>query len=112
MTTPPSSDQLVTAIQNVLPDTLAAWVYGSAANGSMNAENDVGVAVLLPFNDVRKTTGSLRNAAQNLADIWGHTNDLVRLSTVSCVLRKRNPGRRAATLYGQAIFNVKNQSGT
>ena len=101
MTTPPSSDQLVTAIQNVLPDALAARVYGSAANGSMNTESDIDVAVLLPFNDVRKTTGPLRNAAQNLADIWGHTVDLVKLSTVSCVLQKEILGA------GRLLFMVK-----
>ena len=88
MTTPPAATQLTTDIQSVLPDAVAAWLYGSAASGSMNAESDIDIAVLLPPHDARKTTWSLREKAQALATRWDREVDLVSFSAVSCVLQK------------------------
>ena len=88
MTAAPAPKQLTTAIQAVLPEALAAWVYGSAASGSMHAASDIDVAVLLPFSDVRRTAWLLKHEAQRLADIWGFPVDLVNFTTVSCVLQK------------------------
>ena len=88
MKTPPTTEQLATAIQAVLPDAVAAWVFGSAASGSMNADSDIDVAVLLPLNDARRSTWALRTAAQDLAKNWGSPVDLVNFAVVSCVLQK------------------------
>lgn len=84
----PTTEQLTATIQSVLPDATAAWLYGSAASGSMNAHSDIDVAVLLLPNDASKTAWSLRNESQRLAESWGSPVDLVNFSTVSCVLQK------------------------
>ena len=88
MTTPPTTDQLIAAIKSELPDAMAAWLYGSAATGNMNAESDIDVAVLLPFSDARKTSWSLRAQAQALTERWDRKVDLVSFANVSCVLQK------------------------
>ncbi len=88
MTTLPTTARLVTDIQKVLPDAVAAWLYGSAASGSMNAESDIDIAVLLPPTDKRKTSWLLRIEAQALAEQWHREVDLVNFSNVSCVLQK------------------------
>ena len=99
MTTPPAATQLTTDIQSVLPDAVAAWLYGSAASGSMNAESDIDIAVLLPSHDARKTTWSLREEAQALAARWDREVDLVSFSAVSCVLQKE------ILIAGQPLFS-------
>lgn len=88
MTTAPTTAQLRTDIQSVLPDAVAAWIYGSAGSGSMNAESDIDIAVLLPLSDVRKTSWLLRTQAQALAERWDRKVDLVNFAAVSCVLQK------------------------
>jgi uncharacterized protein len=91
MTTPltsPTSQQITAAIQSVLPDAAAAWLYGSAASGSMKAESDIDIAVLLPPKDARKTSWSLRQEAQSLGELWHRKVDLVNFSAVSCILQK------------------------
>lgn len=88
MTTAPTTAQLRTDIQSVLPDAVAAWIYGSAGSGSMNAESDIDIAVLLPSSDVRKTSWLLRTQAQALAERWDRKVDLVNFAAVSCVLQK------------------------
>ena len=88
MTNPPTTDQLIAAIESELPDAMAAWLYGSAATRSMHAESDIDVAVLLPFSNVRKTSWSLRAQAQALTERWNRRVDLVSFSAVSCVLQK------------------------
>ena len=88
MTTAPTTAQLRTDIQSVLPDAVAAWLYGSAGSGSMNAESDIDIAVLLPLSDVRKTSWLLRTQAQALAERWDRKVDLVNFAAVSCVLQK------------------------
>ena len=99
MTTPPAATQLTTDIQSVLPDAVAAWLYGSAASGSMNAESDIDIAVLLPSHDARKTTWLLREEAQALAARWDREVDLVSFSAVSCVLQKE------ILIAGQPLFS-------
>lgn len=88
MTTSPTTEQLNAAIKAVLPQVIAAWLYGSAASGSMNAGSDIDIAVLLPPNDVRKTTWSLRTASISMTESWGRPVDLVNFASVSCVLQK------------------------
>ena len=91
MTTPtvqPTTEQLTAAIKSVLPDATAAWVYGSAASGSLNAESDIDIAVLLPPKAARQTSWSLRQEAQSLGEHWHRKVDLVNFSNVSCVLQK------------------------
>jgi uncharacterized protein len=86
--TSPTTEQLTAAIQSVLPDAAAAWLYGSAASGSMNAESDIDIAVLLRPKDTRHTSWSLRQEAQSLGEHWHRKVDLVNFSAVSCVLQK------------------------
>lgn len=88
MTTLPSNVQLTSDIQRVLPDAVAAWLYGSAGSGSMNADSDIDIAVLLPLTDARKTSWSLQNQTQALAERWLRKVDLVNFSAVSFVLQK------------------------
>ena len=88
MTIPPANAQLTTTIHSVLPGAMAAWMYGGAASGSMNAESDIDVAFLLPFSDVRKTTSSLKNEAQSLGEISGYSVDLVDFFSVWQVFQK------------------------
>ena len=98
MTIPPANAQLTTTIHSVLPGAMAAWMYGGAASGSMNAESDIDVAFLLPFSDVRKTTSSLKNEAQSLGEISGYSVDLVDFFSVSQVFQKE------VTNAGQLLF--------
>ncbi len=88
MTTVPTTAQLKADIQSVLPDAVAAWLYGSAGNGSMNSASDIDIAVLLPSYDVRKTSWLLRAEVQALAERWDRKVDLVNFAAVSCVLQK------------------------
>lgn len=88
MTTLPSNVDLTSDIQRVLPDAIAAWLYGSAGSGSMNTDSDIDIAVLLPPTDTRKTSWLLRTQAQALAEHWHREVDLVNFSAVSCVLQK------------------------
>lgn len=86
--TSPTTEQLTAVIHSVLPDAAAAWVYGSAASESLNADSDIDIAVLLPPKDTRKTAWSLRQEAQSLGEHWHRKVDLVSFSNVSCVLQK------------------------
>lgn len=88
MNAPPTKTQLTAAIRSVFPEAVAAWLYGSAASGLMNAESDIDIAVLLPPRDVRKTAWSLKSEAQILAERLNRKIDLVNFSAVSCVLQK------------------------
>lgn len=88
MNLPVTREQLAATIRSVLPEAVAAWLYGSAAHGSMNADSDIDIAVLLPFKDPRRTTWSLSAEAQLLAERLHKKVDLVNFSTVSCVLQK------------------------
>ena len=88
MTTLPSNVQLTSDIQRVVPDAIAAWLYGSGGSGSMNTDSDIDIAVLLPPTDTRKTSWSLRNHTQALAEHWHRKVDLVNFAAVSCVLQK------------------------
>ena len=88
MTTPPTTEQLTIAIQSVFPDAAAAWLYGSAASESMNAESDIDIAVLLPPKDARKTSWALGQEAQSVGERFHRKVDLVNFSAVSCVLQK------------------------
>lgn len=81
-------EQLATTVRAVFPEALAAWLYGSAAHGSMNADSDIDMAVLLPFSDPRRTAWSLSAEAQLLAERLHKKVDLVSFSNVSCVLQK------------------------
>ena len=107
MTTPPTSEQMSTAIQSVLPDAAAAWLYGSAASGSMNAESDIDIAVLLPPKDPRQTSWALGQEAQNLGERLHRKVDLVNFLAVSCVLQKEilNAGK---PLFSKDEFVVAN----
>ena len=88
MNLPISTKQLAATIRSVLPGAVAAWLYGSAARSSMNADSDIDIAVLLPFGDPRQTTWALSAEAQLLAERLHKKVDLVNFSMVSCVLQK------------------------
>lgn len=95
MTPLATTAHLIDAIQSALPDAAAAWLYGSAASGSMNAESVIDIAVLLPIKDSKKTSWALRAKAQILTESLHRKIDLVDFSSVSCVLQKEimNAGR-------------------
>lgn len=84
----PNTQELIANLHSVVPEALAAWLYGSAASGAMTADSDIDIAVLLPPSDTRKTTWAFLNASQDLAALWGRPVDLVNFRAVSCVLQK------------------------
>ena len=88
MTNPPTTDQPIPGIESELPYAMAAWLYGSAPTGSMNAESDSDVAVLLPFSNARKTSWSLKAQTQALTERWDRKVDLVSFSASSWVPQK------------------------
>lgn len=111
-TVQPTAEQLTAAIKSVLPDANAAWVYGSAASGSMNSESDIDIAVLLPPKGARQTSWSLRQQAQSLGERWQIKVDLVNFSNVSCVLQKEilQAGKRLFSNDELAVGNAELQA--
>ncbi|MBP8019464.1 MAG: nucleotidyltransferase domain-containing protein [Hylemonella sp.] len=84
----PTSEQLLADIQATLPEATAAWLYGSAARGEMNAQSDIDIAVLLPPALQYPPPWGLKARANELENRWHRSVDLVSLRSVSCVLQK------------------------
>lgn len=82
MTTAPSPDAIANAVQRVLPQARAAWLFGSGAKGQLRDDSDLDIAVslaemLTPHQQV--------DAAGRLQDLLGYEVDLLdfmRLHTV------------------------------
>jgi uncharacterized protein len=79
-------EDLVAELQNAISGLIAAYLFGSAANGSERRDSDVDIAVLSP-TDLDEV--ELWQLAQTLAARLGRSVDLVDLSRASTVMRSQ-----------------------
>jgi predicted nucleotidyltransferase len=84
--TTPTLESLTHSVQQVLPQSRAAWLFGSVSRGEARADSDIDVAVM--FDPTTKMDAwELRQQAQVLANQWGRDVDLVNIRDVSPVLQ-------------------------
>lgn len=101
---PPNDDALCSAIERVLPEATAAWLFGSAAHGGWQPGSDLDIAVAvrpaLSGPDLLKRTqllGDQLNHDVDLLDFYRlHTLMQVQVVTTGRLLFARN----AAQLTG------------
>ncbi len=82
----PTFETLTQSLQQILPQSKAAWMFGSFARGESRADSDIDVAVMLDPS-ARMDPWQLRQQAQMLASQWGREVDLVNIRDVSPVLQ-------------------------
>jgi len=81
-----AKEQLIAAVHSWIPDTLAVYVFGSAASGNMNAESDIDVAILRrPGTDL--DVESVFQLKTDLAVLFKRDIDLVDMLTADDVTR-------------------------
>lgn len=82
--TPPSRNHVIRAIREVLPHARAAWLFGSAAHGTVREDSDLDIAVSLaqavPARD-------LLDAAQALSERLGMEVDLLDFAHAHTVMQ-------------------------
>ena len=109
-TAPPTDDALRLAIEQVLPEAQAAWLFGSAAQGHWQPGSDVDIAVALhpPLQGAQ-----MQQRQQGLATMLNHDVDLleyfklhtlmqVQVVSTGRLLFARNPADLAAYV-GQTL---------
>jgi DNA-binding transcriptional ArsR family regulator len=62
-------DGLATAVENVTPTPLGAWIYGSVARGEDGPDGDLEVAVVAADEDVETPVGRLREMVGPIQDV-------------------------------------------
>jgi len=82
----PTIEFLTQSLQQVLPKSRAAWVFGSISRGEARADSDIDVAVMFDAS-VTVNAWQLREQAQVLASQWGREVDLVNIRDASPVLQ-------------------------
>jgi predicted nucleotidyltransferase len=82
----PNFEDFSKSVQQALPQSRAAWVFGSFASGEVRVDSDIDVAVMFDPS-VRTDSWQLRQQAQWLASQWGRDVDLVNIRNVSPVLQ-------------------------
>lgn len=79
----PTIESLTRSVQQVLPQSRAAWVFGSFVRGQLNSDSDIDVAVDLLDCDDRKRL----DAMAQLACMFGRDVDLLDFKRVSTVMQ-------------------------
>ena len=81
---PPSHEAIVHAVREVLPRARAAWLFGSAARGRLQAGSDLDIAV----DTVETLTAMQRwEAGEQLARQFGRDVDLLDFRHLSTVMQ-------------------------
>ncbi len=84
MTTTPSDDDIATAVGRVLPQARAAWLFGSAASGSLRPDSDLDIAVNL---DQALSAEAKRAAVDALQRQFGRDVDLLDFTRLHTVMQ-------------------------
>lgn len=80
----PSHEAIVLAIQDVLPQARAAWLFGSAANGTLRDDSDMDIAVTLPK---KLTTHEYIAATLQLEKTLGREIDLLDFTRLATIMQ-------------------------
>jgi uncharacterized protein len=79
----PTFEYLTQSVQKVLPESRAAWVFGSFVRGQLQADSDIDLAVDWPESD----DGKRLDAMMQLAQLLGRDVDLLDFKKVSTVMQ-------------------------
>ena len=87
--------EVARVVEEIFPEALGVWIYGSFADGSARADSDIDIAIL---PDGQLDSWSLFERAQDVAAALHREVDLVDLTRVSDLLRYEvlSPGIRVA----------------
>lgn len=81
-------DEIINVITNKLPKTQAIYLFGSQANGLVNANSDVDLAVLLPYDESKGLELLFFEIKAELDQLLKVNVDLVNLREASVVFSK------------------------
>jgi uncharacterized protein len=79
----PTFESLTQSVQKVLPQSRAAWVFGSFVRGQLRSDSDIDLAVDFSESD----SGMRLDAMAKLAAIFGRDVDLLDFKKVSTVMQ-------------------------